>query len=119
MRALVQAIRRRRTISGIWLRPGGFRHNQGLIASRPCAVDYTSDEAKRRFEIMARRVFIRFKATMEPSAPYALRHTTLRPSIKSWRSATADVAEVLRVRQNVNEAIPVGAWHRSRRGLTA
>ena len=35
------------------------------------AVDaiYTSDEAKRRFEIIARQVFIRFKALlMEPSA---------------------------------------------------
>jgi hypothetical protein len=42
------------------------------------AVDaaYSSDEAKRRFEILARQVFIRFKALlMEPTAfAYAERH---------------------------------------------
>lgn len=45
---------------------------------------YTSDEAKRRFEIMARQVFIRFKALlMEPSAlAYAERHDNIEAIYK-------------------------------------
>jgi type I restriction enzyme R subunit len=50
------------------------------------AVDalYTSDEAKRRFEIMARQVFMRFKVLlMEPSAlAYAERHDNLEAIYK-------------------------------------
>ena len=50
------------------------------------AVDalYTSDEAKRRFEIMARQVFIRFKALlMEPSAfAYVYRHDNIEAIYK-------------------------------------
>ena len=55
----------------------GFTRIKGLAD----AVDavYTSDESKRRFEILARQVFIRFKALlMEPSVfAYAERHDNL------------------------------------------
>ena len=61
---------------------------------------YTSDEAKRRFEIMAREVFSRFKALlMEPSAlRYAVRHDNIETIYKKLqeRRDTADVTEVLK-----------------------
>ena len=71
---------------------------------------YTSDEAKRRFEIMARQVFIRFKALlMEPSAfAYAERHDNIEAIYKKLqeRRDTADVTEVLKeLHRIVNEAI--------------
>jgi type I restriction enzyme R subunit len=76
------------------------------------AVDalYTSDEAKRRFEIMARQVFIRFKALlMEPSAlAYAERHDNIETIYKKLEEKrdTADVTEVLKeLHRIVNEAI--------------
>ena len=76
------------------------------------AVDalYTSDEAKRRFEIMARQVFIRFKALlMEPSAfVYSERHDNIETIYKilQERRDTADVTELLKALQRiVNEAI--------------
>jgi len=80
------------------------------------AVDalYTSDEAKLRFEIMARQVFSRFKALlMEPSAtPYAERHDNIEAIYKKLqeRRDTADVTEVLRaLHRIVNEAIQAAA----------
>ena len=80
------------------------------------AVDalYTSDEAKRRFEIMARQVFIRFKALlMEPSAlAYAERHDNVETIYKKLqdRRDTADVTEVLKaLHRIVNEAIRAAA----------
>jgi type I restriction enzyme R subunit len=76
------------------------------------AVDalYTTDEAKRRFEIMARQVFIRFKALlMEPSVfTYAERHDNIEAIYKKLqeRRDTADVTEVLKeLHRIVNEAI--------------
>ena len=76
------------------------------------AVDalYSSDEAKRRFEIMVRQVFIRFKALlMEPSAlAYAERHDNLEAIYKKLqeRRDTADVTELLKeLHRIVNEAI--------------
>ena len=71
---------------------------------------YTSDEAKRRFEIMAREVFSRFKALlMEPSAlQYALRHDNIETIYKKLqeRRDTADVTELLKELQEiVSEAI--------------
>ena len=76
------------------------------------AVDalYTSDEAKRRFEIMARQVFIRFKALlMEPSAfAYAVRHDNIEAIYKKLEDKrdTADVTELLKeLHRIVNEAI--------------
>jgi type I restriction enzyme R subunit len=80
------------------------------------AVDalYTSDEAKRRFEIMARQVFICFKALlMEPSAfAYAERHDNIEAIYKKLQEKrdTADVTEVLKeLHRIVNEAIRAAA----------
>ena len=71
---------------------------------------YTTDEIKRRFEIMAREVFSRFKALItEPSAhPYAERHDNVEAIYKKLneRRDTADVTEVLKeLHRIVNEAI--------------
>lgn len=82
------------------------------IAALADAVDavYTSDEAKRRFEILARQAFGRFKALlMEPSAfVYAERHDNLEAIYKKLteRRDTADVTELLKaLHRIVNEAI--------------
>lgn len=79
-----------------------------------CDALYTSDEAKRRFEIMAREMFGRFKAlVMEPSAlAYAERHDNLEAIYKKLedRRDTADVTEVLKeLHRIVNEAIRAAA----------
>ena len=71
---------------------------------------YTSDESKRRFEIMARQVFLRFKAlVMELSAfTYAERHDNIEAIYKKLeeRRDTADVTELLKeLHRIVNEAI--------------
>lgn len=80
------------------------------------AVDaiYTSDEVKRRFEIVAREVFMRFKALlMEPTAlAYAERHDNIEAIYKKLqdRRDTADVTEVLKeLHCIVNEAIRAAA----------
>jgi len=85
------------------------------------AVDalYTSDESKRRFEIMARQVFIRFKALlMEPSAlTYAERHDNIEAIYKKLEEKrdTADVTEVLKeLHRIVNEAIRTAATGQDR-----
>ena len=69
-----------------------------------------SDEARRRFEVLARQVFVRFKALlMEPSAfPWAERHDNIEAIYKklSERRDTADVTELLKaLHRIVNEAI--------------
>jgi type I restriction enzyme R subunit len=76
------------------------------------AVDaiYVSDEAKRRFEIMARQVFTRFKALlMEPTVfAYAERHDNIEAIYKKLQEKrdTADVTELLKaLHKIVNEAI--------------
>ena len=76
------------------------------------AVDavYTSDEAKRRFEILARQVFGRFKALItEPSArAHAERHDNIEAIYKKLqeRRDTADVIDLLKeLHKIVNEAI--------------
>lgn len=76
------------------------------------AVDavYTSDDSKRRFEILARQVFIRFKSlVMEPSAyVFAERHDNIEAIYKKLteRRDTADVTELLKeLHRIVNEAI--------------
>lgn len=71
---------------------------------------YSSDEAKRRFEILARQVFIRFKALlMEPTVfAYAERHDNIEAIYKKLteRRDTADVTELLKeLHRIVNEAI--------------
>ena len=86
----------------------GFTRIKGLAD----AVDavYTSDETKRRFEILARQVFIRFKALLtEPTAyAYAERHDNIEAIYKKLteRRDTADVTELLKeLHRIVNEAI--------------
>jgi len=86
----------------------GFDRIEALRDARDAL--YTSDEAKRRFEIMACQVFIRFKALlMEPSAlAYAERHDNIEAIYKKLqdRRDTADVTELLKeLHRIVNEAI--------------
>jgi type I restriction enzyme, R subunit len=71
---------------------------------------YTSDDVKRRFEIMAREVFTRFKALItEPSVyAYAERHDNIETIYRKLeeRRDTADVTVVLKeLHRIVNEAI--------------
>jgi len=86
----------------------GFDRIQGLRDAADAAC--TSDEAKRRFEIMARQVFIRFKALlMEPSGfGFAERHDNIEAIYKKLEEKrdTADVTDVLKeLHKIVNEAI--------------
>jgi type I restriction enzyme R subunit len=92
-------------------RLAGARGFERIEALRD-AVDavYTSDEAKRRFEIIAREVFSRFKAlVVEPSAlAYAVRHDDIETIYKKLqeRRDTADVTDLLKeLHKIVNEAI--------------
>ena len=94
-----------------------------LLADAVEAV-YTSDETKRRYEILARVVFSRFKALLvEPSALlYAERHDNLEAVYKKLteRRDTADVTELLKVLHRiVNQAIASqGAGGDQANGLT-
>ena len=86
----------------------GFERIKGLKDAVEAV--YTSDEEKRRFEVLARQVFARFSALlMEPSAfPYAERHDNIEAIYKklSERRDTADVTELLKeLHRIVNEAI--------------
>jgi type I restriction enzyme R subunit len=86
----------------------GFTRIQ-LLADAVEAV-YSSDESKRRYEILARVVFSRFKALLvEPSAlVYAERHDNIEAIYKklSERRDTADVSELLKILHRiVNQAI--------------
>jgi type I restriction enzyme R subunit len=71
---------------------------------------YTSEDAKRRFEIISRQIFMRFKALlMEPSVfAYAERHDNIEAIYKKLQEKrdTADVTEVLKeLHRIVNQAI--------------
>jgi type I restriction enzyme R subunit len=86
----------------------GFARIQGLADAVEAV--YLSDEAKRRFEIMAREVFNRYKALLiEPSAwAYAERRDNIEAIYKKLteRRDTADVSALLKELQRiVNEAI--------------
>ena len=86
----------------------GFARIKGLKDAVEAV--YTSDEAKRRFEVLARQVFVRFRALlMEPSAfPYAERHDNIEAIYKKLneRRDAADVTELLKeLHRIVNEAI--------------
>ena len=86
----------------------GFARIKGLKDAVEAV--YTSDEAKRRFEVLARQVFARFRALVtEPSAfAYAERHDNIEAIYKKLteRRDTADVTEVLKeLHRIVNEAI--------------
>ncbi len=85
------------------------------IADGVEAVTNSRDEGRRRFEIMARQVFIRFKAlVMEPAAfTYAERHDNIEAIYKKLqeRRDMADVTEVLKaLHRIVNEAIRAQQW---------
>jgi type I restriction enzyme R subunit len=89
----------------------GFTRIQALADAVEAV--YTSDESKRRFEIMARQIFIRFKALiMEPAAfTYAERHDNIEAIYKKLeeRRDTADVTELLKeLHRIVNEAVRTG-----------
>ena len=86
----------------------GFARIQGLKDA--VEVVYSSDEAKRRFELLARLVFTRFKALLtEPSAyAFAERHDNIEAIYKKLteRRDTADVTALLKeLHRIVNEAI--------------
>lgn len=86
----------------------GFARIEGLADAVEAV--YSSDEAKRRFEILARQVFIRFKALLtEPSMyAYAERHDNIEAIYKKLteRRDTADVTALLKeLHRIVNEAI--------------
>ena len=80
------------------------------IADGADAVIGSRDEGRRRFEILARQVFIRFKALiMEPAAfTYAARHDNIEAIYKKLeeRRDTADVTDLLKeLHRIVNGAI--------------
>ena len=86
----------------------GFARIKGLKDAAEAV--YSSDEAKRRFEVLARQVFTRFKALLtEPSAyAYAERHDNIEAIYKKLteRRDTADVTALLKeLHRIVNEAI--------------
>jgi type I restriction enzyme R subunit len=86
----------------------GFARIQGLADAVEAV--YSSDETKRRFEIMAREVFSRFKALLvEPSVwAFAERHDNIEAIYKKLteRRDTADLTALLKeLHRVVNEAI--------------
>ncbi|MDD2708551.1 MAG: type I restriction endonuclease subunit R [Verrucomicrobiae bacterium] len=113
--ALVQAIEAaEKHLRDLGFEPNSLTGATGFtrIAALRDAVDalYTTDEAKRRFEIMAREVFSRMKTlVLEPSIrPYYIRHDNIEAIYKKLneRRDTADVTEVLKeIHKIVNEAI--------------
>jgi hypothetical protein len=117
--ALSQAIEAaEKHLLGLGFDPNRLRGASGFarIEAMRDAVDalYASDESKHRFEIMARQIFIRFKALlMERSAfTYAERHDNVEAIYKKLqeRRDTADVTEVLKeLHRIVNEAIQAQA----------
>ena len=122
--ALVTAIEAaEKHLRGLGFEPGRLTGATGFtrIAALSDAVDalYTTDEAKRRFEIMAREIFSLMKTLiLEPSVrPYYIRHDNIEAIYKKLdeRRDTADVTEVLKeIHKIVNEAIRaqgVGADH--------
>lgn len=87
----------------------GFSRIQALADGAEAVVN-SRDEGRRRFEILARQVFIRFKAlVMEPAAfAYALRHDNIEAIYKKLeeRRDTADVTDLLKeLHRIVSEAI--------------
>jgi type I restriction enzyme R subunit len=75
---------------------------------------YSTDDSKRRYEILSRQVFVRFRALVtEPTAyRYAERHDNIEAIYKKLteRRDTADVTELLKaLHRIVNEAISAHA----------
>ena len=115
VQALIEAIEATEAhLRGLGFDPAALAGSTGFarIKGLKDAVEavYSSDEAKRRFEILARQVFVRFKALlMEPSAfACAERHDNIEAIYKKLteRRDTADVTELLKeLHRIVNEAI--------------
>ena len=115
VQALIEAIEATEThLRGLGFDPATLVGSTGFarIKRLKDAVEavYSSDEAKRRFEILAREVFARFKALlMEPSAfAFAERQDNIEAIYKKLteRRDTADVTELLKeLHRIVNEAI--------------
>jgi type I restriction enzyme R subunit len=115
VQALIEAIEATEAhLRSLGFDPGSLIGTKGFarIKALADAVEavYSSNEAKRRFEILARQVFIRFKALlMEPTAfAYAERHDNIEATYKKLteRRDTADVTELLKeLHRIVNEAI--------------
>ncbi len=113
--ALVQAIEAGEIhLRGLGFEPNNLNGAKGFTKTKLLrdAVDalYTSDESKRRYEIITRQVFERFKALlMEPSAlQYAERHDNIEAIYKKLqeRRDMADVTDVLKeLHRIVNQAI--------------
>jgi len=113
--SLVQAIEAAENhLKGLGFDPTRFIGAKGFdrIQAMRDAVDalYTSDEAKRRFEIMVREVVSRFNSLlMEPSAfAYVVRRDNLEAIYKKLneRRDTANVTAILKeLHKIVNEAI--------------
>jgi type I restriction enzyme R subunit len=115
VQALLEAIEAAENhLRGLGFDPSRLTGARGFVKIQALrdAVDavYTSDEAKRRYEIIARQVFQRFKALiMEPSAlGYAERHDNIEAIYKKLqdRRDTADVTTLLKeLHKIVNQAI--------------
>ena len=116
VKALLSAIEEtEKHLRGLGFEPDRLNGAKGFariaaIADGAEAVVNARDEGRRRFEILARQVFIRFKAlVMEPAAfAYALRHDNLEAIYKKLveRRDTADVTDLLKeLHRIVNEAI--------------
>jgi type I restriction enzyme R subunit len=115
VQALLEAIEATEAhLRGLGFDPGSLIGAKGFARIRGLAdavnAVYSSDEAKRRFEILARQVFIRFKALlMEPAVfAYAERHDNIEAIYKKLteRRDTADVTELLKeLHRIVNETI--------------
>ena len=115
VKALLDAVEETEAyLRGLGFDPGRLAGAKGFakIQALADAVDavYTSDESKRRFEILARQVFVRFKSLMMEPAVFAFaeRHDNIEAIYKKLeeRRDTADVTELLKELQKiVNEAI--------------
>ena len=115
VQALIQAIEATEThVRELGFEMASLKGSEGFdrikgIADAVEAV-YTNDESKRRYEILARQVFVRFKALlMEPTAfAYAERHDNIEAVYKKLteRRDTSDVTALLKeLHQIVNQAI--------------
>ena len=115
VQALVEAIEATEAhLRGLGFDPATLIGTKGFVRIKGLAdaveAVYATDETKRRFEILARQIFIRFKALlMEPTVfAYAERHDNIEAIYKKLteRRDTADVTELLKeLHRIVNEAI--------------
>ncbi len=116
VKALADALEEiERHLRGCGFDPAGLLGAKGFakiaaLADAAEAVASARDEGRRRFEILARQVFDRFKALiMEPAAfAFAERHDNLEAIYRKLqeRRDTADITELLKeLHRIVNEAI--------------